>query len=175
MLTDFFIKETWFLFSVSRCTNAMYTMQLTTVWAAAARHEDFPVALGNSAVFTCIGALGNPSRTGPLARKYLQGFPYSWSLRRVRQKISSIFCTVICNYPSAAQHKNSPLAYCRSILLVFVRAYSSINNKIISIKNYFTTASWGPSKRTKSAGPWARAQCAHWLRRPCAPAPTRSE
>jgi len=30
-----------------------------------------------SAVFTCIGALGTPSRTGPLARKYLPGFPYS--------------------------------------------------------------------------------------------------
>jgi len=28
-------------------------------------------------VFTCIGALGTPSRTGPLARKYLPGFPYS--------------------------------------------------------------------------------------------------
>ena len=31
-----------------------------------------------SAVFTCIGALGTPSRTGPLARKYLPGFPYSY-------------------------------------------------------------------------------------------------
>ena len=30
-----------------------------------------------SSVFTCIGALGTPSRTGPLARKYLPGFPYS--------------------------------------------------------------------------------------------------
>jgi len=30
-----------------------------------------------SAVFTCIGALGTRSRTGPLARKYLPGFPYS--------------------------------------------------------------------------------------------------
>ena len=30
-----------------------------------------------SAVFTCTGALGTPSRTGPLARKYLPGFPYS--------------------------------------------------------------------------------------------------
>jgi len=58
-----------------------------------------------SAVFTCIGALGTPSRTGPLARKYLPGFPYSWSLRRLRQKISSICCTVICNYPSAAQEQ----------------------------------------------------------------------
>jgi len=30
-----------------------------------------------SSVFTYIGALGTPSRTGPLARKYLPGFPYS--------------------------------------------------------------------------------------------------
>jgi len=41
---------------------------------------------------------------------------------------------------------------------------SSINNKIISLKNYLTTASWGPLKKT--LGLWARAQCAHWLRRP---------
>ena len=33
----------------------------------------------------------------------------------------------------------------------------------------------GPLKKNKIRGPWARAQCAHWLRRPCAPAPTRSE
>ena len=31
-----------------------------------------------NAVFTCIGALGTPSRTGPLARKYLPGIPYSY-------------------------------------------------------------------------------------------------
>jgi len=31
-----------------------------------------------SSVFTCIGALGTPpSRTGPIARKYSPGFPYS--------------------------------------------------------------------------------------------------
>ena len=31
-----------------------------------------------SDVFTCIGALGTPlSRTGPFARKYLPGFPFS--------------------------------------------------------------------------------------------------
>jgi len=37
-----------------------------------------------SAVFTCIGAPGTPSRTGPLARKYLPGFPYSWSFAKVK-------------------------------------------------------------------------------------------
>jgi len=58
-----------------------------------------------SAVFTCIWSLGTPSGTGPLTRKYLPGFPYSWSLRRLRQKISSIYCTVIFNYPSAAQKR----------------------------------------------------------------------
>ena len=52
-----------------------------------------------------LGPWAPPSRTGPLARKYLPGFPYSWSLRRLRQKISSIYCTVICNYPSAAQEQ----------------------------------------------------------------------
>jgi len=34
-------------------------------------------------------------------------------------------------------------------------------NKIISLKNYFTTASWGPLKKKKTPGPWAHAQCAH--------------
>ena len=47
-------------------------------------------------------------------------------------------------------------------------------NKIISLKkNYFTTASWGSSKKIR--GPWARAQCAHWLRRPCAGKPINRE
>ena len=52
-----------------------------------------------------LGSWAPRSRTGPLARKYLPDFPYSWSLRRLRQKISSIYCTVICNYPSAAQEQ----------------------------------------------------------------------
>jgi len=85
-----------------------------------------------SAVFPCIGALGTPSRTGPLARTYLPGFPYSWSLRRLRQKISSIYCTVICNYPSAAQEQPFTVGlFCitktvkltRYALLVFVRSW----------------------------------------------------
>ena len=40
------------------------------------------VLVNISSVITCIGALGTPSRTGPLARKYLPGFPNSWCLRR---------------------------------------------------------------------------------------------
>jgi len=35
---------------------------------------------------------------------------------------------------------------------MFVRSWSSINNKIISFKNYFTTASWGPLKKKKNPG-----------------------
>jgi len=128
-----------------------------------------------SAVFTCIGALGTPSRTGPLARKYLLSFPYSLSLRRLRQKISNIYCTVICNYPSAAQEQpftvglffiTKTVKLTRYALLVFVRSCSSVNNKIISLKNLFHHSQLGAPQK-KSWGPWARAQCAHWLRRPC--------
>ena len=54
----------------------------------------------------------------------------------------------------------------RSILLVFVRSCSSINNKILVQKIISPQPVWGPSKRKKIRGPWARAQCAHWLRRP---------
>ena len=37
-----------------------------------------------SAVFTCIGTLGTPSRTGPLARKYLPGFPLQLIFAKVK-------------------------------------------------------------------------------------------
>ena len=108
---------------------------------------------------TCIGALGTHSRTGPLARTYLPGFPYSCSLRRLRQKISSIYCTVICNYPSAAQEQpctftvglfsiTKTVKLTRYALLVFVRSCSSINNKIISLKKIY----WGPLKKKKNPG-----------------------
>ena len=121
-----------------------------------------------SAVFTCIGALGTPSRTGPLVRKYLPGFPYSWSLRRLRHKMSSIYCTVICNYPSAAQEQPFTVGlFCitktvkltRHALLVFVRSYSSINNKIISLKKYFTTARWGTLKKKENPGALGTCHC----------------
>ena len=59
----------------------------------------------SSAVFTCIGALGIPAERGPSLESTYLVSPYSWSLRRLRQKISSIYCTVICNYPSAAQEQ----------------------------------------------------------------------
>jgi len=78
---------------------------MTALTAAPAEANHLEVVPTLSVVFACIGALGTPSRTGPLARKYLPGFPYSCALRRLRQKISSIYCTVICNYPSAAQEQ----------------------------------------------------------------------
>ena len=40
-------------------------------------------------------------------------------------------------------------------------------NKIISLKKFISPQPvGGPSNRKKIRGPWARAQCAHWLRRP---------
>jgi len=65
--------------------------------------DGFPVAAAAVPSLPALGPWAPRIRTGPLATKYLPGFPYSWSLRRFRQKISSINCTVICNYPSAAQ------------------------------------------------------------------------
>jgi len=83
-------------------------------------------------------------------------------LRRLRQKISSIYCTVICNYPSAAQElpftvglfcitKTDKLTRCA--LLVFVRSCSNINNKIISFKNLFHHRQLGaPHKKSGALG-----------------------
>ena len=110
-----------------------------------------------SAVFNCIGALGTPSQTGPLARKYLPGFRYSWSLRRLRQKIGSIYCTVI---PAAQEQPftvgllfiTKTVKLTRYALLVFVRSCSSLSNKIISFKKLFHHGQpvGGPSKRKTS-------------------------
>jgi len=90
------------------------------------------------------------SRTGPLARKYLPGFPYLQysSSRRLRQKISS---TVICNYPSAAQEQPFTVGL---FLLVFVRSCTGINHKIISFKNLFHHSKLrAPQEEKKSGGP----------------------
>jgi len=47
-----------------------------------------------------------------------------------------------------------------------VRSCSSINNKIISFKKLLHHSQLGdPQKEKKIRGPWARAQCAHLLRR----------
>ena len=98
-------------------------------------------------------------------------------MRRLRQKICSIYC-----YLQLSQRSTRTALYCRSVLyykdsqvkltryalLVFVRSCSSINNKIISFKKFISPQPvGGPWKRKKIRGRWARAQCAHWLRRPC--------
>ena len=93
-----------------------------------------------------LGLWAPASRTRPLARKYLPGFHYSWSLRRLRQNTSSSYCTGICNYLSAAQEQPFTVG-----LFISPQPVG------------------GPSKRKKIRGPWARAQCAHWLRRPWRP------
>jgi len=64
-------------------SGVIYTVSVLFINEAYFRHKlifnfntDTPA--GTSSAFTCIGALGTPpSRTGPLARKYLPGFPYS--------------------------------------------------------------------------------------------------
>ena len=60
-----------------------------------------------------------------------------------------------------------------SIYRVSLTADLCEGDKIISLKIYFTTANWG-LLRKKIHGPWARAQCAHWLRRPCCTPFTRA-
>jgi len=42
-------------------------------------------------------------------------------------------------------------------------------NKIISFKKLFHHSQLGALKKKKIRGPWARTQCAHWLRRPWHP------
>ena len=39
-------------------------------------------------------------------------------------------------------------------------------NKIISFKKLFHHSQLGAPQKRKNLGPWVRAQCAHWLRRP---------
>jgi len=60
---------------------------------------------------------GHPQPNGAprLARKYLPGFPYSWSLRRLRQKISSIYCQL--GAPQK-EKKSEALTTCRVCPLV---------------------------------------------------------
>ena len=86
-----------------------------TCWSQARRPTIASPLHPCSSVFTFIGALGTPSRTGPLARKYLPGFPYSWSLRRLRQKISSIYCQL--GAPQK-EKKSGALTTCRVCPLV---------------------------------------------------------
>jgi len=56
--------------SVSHLTRIHGSNEMTDVTWTSWEHSR-----GCSGIFTCIGALGTPSRTGPLARKYLPGFP----------------------------------------------------------------------------------------------------
>ena len=88
-----------------------------------------------------LGPWASPAERGPLLESiYRVSLTHSWSLRRFRQKISSIYCTVICKLTRYA--------------LVFVRSCSSINNKIISLKKFISPQPVGaPQKEKKSGGP----------------------
>ena len=118
-----------------------------------------------SAVFTCIGALGTPSRTGPSLESIYRLSVTVDLCEGYGRKLAAFIAPLSATRPISEQHKNGQTTtvckLTRYALLRFVRSRSSINNKIISlIFFYFATASWRPSKRKKNPGPWARAQCA---------------
>ena len=55
-----------------------------------------------------------------------------------------------------------------SIYRVSLRIDLCEGNKIISFRKFISPQPFrAPQKEKKIRGPWARAQCAHWLRRPC--------
>ena len=63
---------------VGRQLTAQLPSCISRVLTSPEHMQTICTLLQTSAVFTCIWALGTPSRTGPLAyRKYLSGFPYS--------------------------------------------------------------------------------------------------
>ena len=90
--TDYYAVVQYSYWHYSNFYTNIYTSVITTGTTLADFTPHFCFSLyryhclncfsSHSSVFTCIGALGTPSRTGPLARKYLPGFPYSSSLRR---------------------------------------------------------------------------------------------
>ena len=52
-----------------------------------------------------LGPWAPPAERGPSLESIYRVSLTVDLLRRLRQKISSIYCTVICNYPSAAQEQ----------------------------------------------------------------------
>jgi len=70
--------------------------------------------------------------------------------------------------------RTSPLSSCKNLPPYFfmvhllhrlygVDAPGSINNNIISFKKIISPHPLGAPQKEKIRGPWARAQCAHWL------------
>jgi len=71
---------------------------------------------------------------------------------------SSVFT---CMKPWAPPAERGPSL--ESIYRVSLTVDLCKGNKIISFKKLFHHSQLGPLKKKKIRGPWARAQCAHWL------------
>jgi len=83
--------------------------------------------------------------------------------KRLYRAISSVF-TCIGALSTPPPSRTGPSL--KSIYRVSLTVDLCEGNKIISFFK-FTTASWGSLKKKEIWGLWARAQCAHLLRRPC--------
>jgi len=81
----------------------------------------------------------------------------------VKHLFSSVFtCTGALSTPRRTRPS------LESIYRVSLRVDLCEGNKSISFNKFISPQPvGGPSKRKKNPGPWARAQCIHWLRRPC--------
>ena len=107
---------------------------------------------------------GHPQPNGAPRQRVFTKFPLQLIFAKVKAENQQ---HSLHSYLQLSQRSTRTALYCRSILLVFIRSCSSINNKVISLKKFISPQPvGGPSKRKKIRGPWARAQCAHWLRRP---------
>ena len=85
---------------------------------------------------------------------------------------SSVFTSIAALPPLA---ERGPSLESRPIYRVSLTVDLWEGNKIISFKKLFHHSQLGLLKKKKIRGPWARAQCAHWLRRPCAGKPINRE
>jgi len=127
-----------------------------------------------SAVFTRIGALGTPSRTGPSLESIFRLSVTVDLCEGYGRKLAAFIAPLSATRPISEQQRNGQCTtvckLTRYALLRFVRSRSSINNKIISLIFFISLQPvGGPQKEKKIRGPGhvPSVPNAHWLRRPC--------
>ena len=117
---------------------------------------------------TCIGALGTPQPNGAPRQKVFTGFPLQLIFAKVKAENQQ---HLLHHYLQISQHSTRRALHCRSFLYYKdsqpLDGFINGNSKIISFKEFISPQPVGGSSKRKNPGPWARAQCAHWLRRPC--------
>ena len=143
--------ETWT--EQMRSTRQSTSTRLSVGFYTSPSHASSPQRAHTPALLAVasLSALGlaPPAERGPSLESI-----YRFSLQLIFAKVKAEnWQHLLHRYLQLFQRSTETALYCRSILLVFVRSCSSINNKIISLKNYFTTASWGPLKKKKTWGP----------------------